>query len=71
MTDYYQIAQKLAASLPEFNGNVPSTAWNVLINRLKGAIPGVHSQAWPGCDLQLINHRCVKILAFANSQYDF
>ena len=47
MTDYYQIAQKLAASLPEFNGNVPSTAWNVLINRLKGAIPGVHSQAWP------------------------
>ena len=24
-----------------------------------------------GCDLQLINHRCVKILAFANSQYDF
>ncbi len=47
MTDYYQIAQKLAASCPEFNGNVPSTAWNVLVNRLKGAIPGEHSQAWP------------------------
>jgi len=47
MTDYYQIAQKLAASLPESNGNVPATAWNVLINRLKGAVPGEHSQAWP------------------------
>lgn len=47
MTDYYQIAQKLAASLPEFKGNVSSTAWNVLINRLKGAILGDHSQTWP------------------------
>jgi toxin ParE1/3/4 len=31
----------------------------------------LHGAGNIGCDLQLINHRCVRILAFANSQYDF
>lgn len=47
MTDYYQIAQTLAAALPLQNGDFSSTARNALVSRLKGATPGSHTQPWP------------------------
>ncbi len=50
MTNYYQVAQNLAASLPPLGGDLCKTARKVVVNRIKGLVPGRYESLYLGGD---------------------